>query len=148
MNSGPLSLRSIAGVVAATWEVSVPLIIESTTAAASGGSVGTGLTAIGALGTKAVLSEALAESGDEAVQAATNVPKITFGHGARHLEGTGLGVEEVESTILEQVTSDASKATSGTSSFWGRIEIKGTTVEYRAYTLPDGTINVGTYYVP
>jgi hypothetical protein len=42
----------------------------------------------------------------------------------------------------------ASQATSETGSLWGRIEIRGTTIEYRAYTLPDSTINVGTYYVP
>lgn len=89
-----------------------------------------------------------AESADEVVGVASNAPKITFGHGARHLEGTGLGVEEVESTILQRVTTAASQATSETGSFWGRIEIRGTTIEYRAYTLPDGTINVGTYYVP
>jgi RHS repeat-associated protein len=89
-----------------------------------------------------------AESADEVVGVASNAPKITFGHGARHLEGTGLGVEEVESTILQRVTTAASQATSETGSFWGRIEIRGTTIEYRAYTLPDGTINVGTHYVP
>lgn len=89
-----------------------------------------------------------AKCADEVVEVASNAPKITFGHGARHLEGTGLGVEEVESTILQQVTTAASQATSETGSFWGRIEIRGTTIEYRAYTLPDGTINVGTYYVP
>lgn len=89
-----------------------------------------------------------ANPADEVVGVASNVPKITFGHGARHLEGTGLGVEEVESTILQRVTTAASQATSETGSFWGRIEIRGTTIEYRAYTLPDGTINVGTFYVP
>lgn len=89
-----------------------------------------------------------ANTADEVVGVASNVPKITFGHGARHLEGTGLGVEEVESTILQRVTTAASHATSETESFWGRIEIRGTTIEYRAYTLPDGTINVGTHYVP
>ncbi|MFT4285359.1 MAG: RHS repeat-associated core domain-containing protein [Protaetiibacter sp.] len=85
---------------------------------------------------------------DGMAEVATNAPKITFGHGARHLEGTGLGIEEVESTISQRVTTAAGQATSETGSFWGRIQIRGTTVEYRAYTLPDGTINVGTYYVP
>ncbi len=75
-------------------------------------------------------------------------PTVTFGHGARHLEGTDLSVTEVESTILERVTTATTQATSETGSFWGRIDISGTTIEYRAYTLPNGTVNVGTYYVP
>mgnify|MGYP001363690584 CR=1 FL=1 len=89
-----------------------------------------------------------AKAVDELAEVAANAPKITFGHGARHLEGTGLGVEEVESTIVQRVTTAASQTTSQTGSFWGRIQIRETTIEYRAYTLPDGTINVGTYYVP
>ncbi|NYE21562.1 RHS repeat-associated core domain-containing protein [Microbacterium immunditiarum] len=91
---------------------------------------------------------AAATSADEVADIAVDAPKITFGHGARHLEGTGLSVEEVESTILQRVKTAASQATPETGSFWGRIQIRGTTIEYRAYTLPDGTINVGTYYVP
>lgn len=66
---------------------------------------------------------------------------------ARHLEGTGLSAAQVESTILKRVTTEASQA-STTGSFWGRVQISGTTIEYRAYTLPDGTINVGSCYVP
>jgi RHS repeat-associated protein len=75
-------------------------------------------------------------------------PTVTFGHGARHLAGTGLSTQEVESAILQQVNSAASQASGTTESFWGRVTVNGTTIEYRAYTLPDGTINVGTYYVP
>jgi hypothetical protein len=73
---------------------------------------------------------------------------VTFGHGARHLEGTGLSAAQVESTILQRVTAEASQSSATAGSFWGRVQINGTTIEYRAYTLPDGTINVGTYYVP
>jgi hypothetical protein len=82
---------------------------------------------------------------DNALEAVA--PRVTFGHGARHLEGTGLSATQVESTILQRVTAEASQA-STTGSFWGRVRINGTTIEYRAYTLRDGTINVGTYYVP
>ena len=32
-------------------------------------------------------------------------------------------------------------------SFWGRVVVDGQTVEYRAFTHPNGAINVGTYYV-
>jgi len=82
---------------------------------------------------------------DEVLEAVT--PRVAFGHGARHLEGTGLSATQVESTILQRVTAEASHA-STTGSFWGRVQVNGTTIEYRAYTLSDGTINVGTYYVP
>jgi hypothetical protein len=73
---------------------------------------------------------------------------VTFGHGARHLEGTNLTQFEVESAIAHRISSEAARVTSQTGSFWGRIELRGTVIEYRAFTLPDGTINVGTYYVP
>jgi hypothetical protein len=33
-----------------------------------------------------------------------------------------------------------------TGSFSGRTIIGGRIIEYRAYTLPDGTINIGTFY--
>jgi hypothetical protein len=72
---------------------------------------------------------------------------VTFGHGARHLAGTGLDQADVEGAIESQVRTSASAASS-TGSFWGRVVVDGQTVEYRAYTLPNGTINVGTYYVP
>ena len=74
-------------------------------------------------------------------------PRITVqsAHGARHLAGTGLGSEAVESAITRQVRQTVSGATS-TGSFWGRVTVGGRVVEYRAFTLPDGTINIGTYY--
>jgi RHS repeat-associated protein len=82
--------------------------------------------------------------GDAADDEAVNV---TFGHGARHLAGTGLDQSSVESAIESQVRASVSGADS-TGSFWGRVSVNGQTVEYRAYTLTNGTINVGTYYVP
>jgi RHS repeat-associated protein len=71
---------------------------------------------------------------------------ITFGHGARHLAGTGLQQGEVEAAIQSQVEQSVAGASS-TGSFWGRVVVNGQTIEYRAYTLPSGTINIGTYYV-
>ena len=71
---------------------------------------------------------------------------VTFGHGARHLTGTGLDQGEVESTIQSQIQRSLSRVNSS-GSFWGRVTVNGQTIEYRAYTLPGGTINVGTYYV-
>ena len=70
---------------------------------------------------------------------------FTFGHGARHLVGTGLSSEAVESAIKLEVNTIKSGA-SASGSFWGRIGISGKTIEYRAFTLPDGSIHIGTYY--
>jgi len=53
---------------------------------------------------------------------------------------------EVEAAIEEHVIRSVSGASS-TGSFSGRVSIKDRLIEYRAYTLSDGTINVGTYYV-
>jgi RHS repeat-associated protein len=72
---------------------------------------------------------------------------ITFGHGARHLQGTALSATEVQQVITNQVQDAVASSSFSTGSFWGRVEVQGISVEYRAYTLPNGTINVGTYYV-
>lgn len=53
----------------------------------------------------------------------------------------------MNAAIKAQVEQSIAKA-SATGSFWGRVAVNGQTIEYRAYTLKDGTINVGTYYVP
>lgn len=70
---------------------------------------------------------------------------VVFGHGARHLAGTGLSQQAVEIAIrthLHQALANASAS----GPFWGRVVVNGTTIEYRAFTLANGTINVGTYY--
>jgi hypothetical protein len=72
----------------------------------------------------------------------------TFGHGARHLEGTALTQRTVESAITGQIQSQAVQGAQFTGGFWGRVAVEGTTIEYRAYTLSRTLINVGTYYVP
>ncbi len=51
----------------------------------------------------------------------------------------------MESAISADIKA-ASDGASQTGSFWGRVTVGGKVVEYRAFTLPDGTINVGTYY--
>jgi hypothetical protein len=73
---------------------------------------------------------------------------VTFGHGARHLAGSGLNQADVESAIHQDVEAGVKNATQSTGNFWGRVNVGGQTVEYRAFTLPNGTINVGTYYIP
>jgi hypothetical protein len=67
-------------------------------------------------------------------------------HGARHLAGTLLSPTDVLSAIYAQVQEQLAGATSSCS-FWGRVSVDGIDIEYRAYTLPNGSINVGTYYV-
>lgn len=59
---------------------------------------------------------------------------IGFGHGARHLIGTGLKVSEVEGAIASGIGSMVGPSTL-TGSFWGRVLVNGQRLEYRAYTL-------------
>jgi RHS repeat-associated protein len=70
---------------------------------------------------------------------------VIFGHGARHIIGSALEKQAVEAAIEKEIQFVSREATQ-TGSFWGRINMNGTVVEYRAFTLPDGTVNVGTYY--
>ena len=79
--------------------------------------------------------------------AAKTAPNITFktGHVAQHLKGLGLPAQKVEAAIAAEVKA-ATQGTSQTGSFWGRVTVEGKTIEYRASTRPDGTINVETYY--
>ena len=72
---------------------------------------------------------------------------VVFGHGARHLLGTILEREAVEAAIEKDIQMSVKDAAQ-TGSFWGRVNVNGKVVEYRAFTLPDGKINVGTYYTP
>ena len=70
---------------------------------------------------------------------------ITFGHGARHLVGTGLDPGAVESAIGTAIE-DIARQASRTENFWGRVQVGGKSIEYRAHTLLSGDIYVGTYY--
>lgn len=65
-------------------------------------------------------------------------------HGGRHLAGTGLTTAQVEAAIGAQI--QTIRVGTATGSFWGRVVVNGQVIEYRAYTLANGTINVGTYY--
>ena len=66
-------------------------------------------------------------------------------HGARHLSGTGLTSETVESAITGHIR-QATRGASTTGRFWGRVAVEGQVIEYRAFTLQGETISVGTYY--
>lgn len=72
--------------------------------------------------------------------------KVTFGHGDRHLAGTGLSESEVENAIRGQVQKKQIRHRQR-GIFWGKIVVQGRQIICRAFTLPDGTINVGTYTV-
>lgn len=75
-------------------------------------------------------------------------PNITFSaHGPAHLEGTGLAARSVEGAIRAEVRQIA-KGSSSTGQFSGRVTVQGKTIEYRAYTLENGRIHIGTYYPP
>jgi hypothetical protein len=84
-------------------------------------------------------------AGGEAAKAATPAVEVVFGHGARHLAGTGLEAAKVEGVIRAEVT-QAVRGASETGNFWGRVVVEGQKLEYRAFTVEPGKINVGTYY--
>ncbi len=70
--------------------------------------------------------------------------EVTFGHGSRHLEGTGLSQEEVEAAIEGQIQEVADDIPAG-KVIKGTVVVGGKTVEYHAYKVSEGRINVGTY---
>ena len=68
---------------------------------------------------------------------------VNFGHGGRHLEGTGLSVDTVNQALANEV----SALNLGTGKFHkGQIIVDGITIEYTSYGVSEGIINVGTYY--
>ena len=68
---------------------------------------------------------------------------ISFGHGGRHLEGTGLSIDEVNSAIAQEIAN----IHPGTGNFYkGQIEINGQNIEYTSYGTMDNEIKIGTYY--
>jgi RHS repeat-associated protein len=77
---------------------------------------------------------------------AEDATTIIFGHGARHLAGTGLQQAAVENAIRTEIQQTVARS-AATGEFWGKVTVDGQQVFYRAFTLPNGTINVGTYTV-
>ncbi|WP_407645339.1 RHS repeat-associated core domain-containing protein [Halothiobacillus diazotrophicus] len=69
---------------------------------------------------------------------------VTFGHGARHLAGTGLSSTAVESAITGAILPIMPYTTPGCG-FWGVININGISIQYRAMPLGGG-VHVGTYF--
>ncbi len=58
--------------------------------------------------------------------------ETAFGHGARHLEGTGLSQGAVEGAINQQIQAQAAQGAKFGGGFWGRVQVGGQTIEYRA----------------
>lgn len=71
--------------------------------------------------------------------------RVTFGHGGRHLDGTGLTVDQINIILAYDVVNKNLPKESGDE--FG-IDINGIHFKYRAYVLQDGTIKIGTYYIP
>jgi RHS repeat-associated protein len=123
-----------------------PVLRKQLAAAQKRGERNTWLT-LGAMSALGAVIDGGIESIKAAIEGAESAKtlEISFGHGARHLEGTGLGANEVESSIKSAVTAGVQGATE-TGNFWGRVTVDGVKIEYRAFTLSSGRINVGTYY--
>jgi len=69
---------------------------------------------------------------------------VTFGHGARHLAGTGLSQSAVESAITNEVIAITPFSTPG-APYWGTVDVDGVGVQYRAMPLGGGRTHIGTY---
>lgn len=80
------------------------------------------------------------------IRGAVNISFQT-GHGARHLRGTTLDVDEVERAIEASILLTTRHATAVGGSFWGRVVVSMYVVEYRGFALALDNINVGTYYI-
>ena len=128
-------------VCGATWEV--PGLDVATCGAAA-----VGTAAAGAIAVHNALDESGGEdsSGEEEEQCPLGEGRdITFGHGERHLDGTGLMPEEVESAIEEQVEQGTDGAEVN-GEFRGRVRVDGHEIEYRGYGRGGGQIHIGIYY--
>ncbi|GAC44481.1 outer membrane protein, partial [Paenibacillus popilliae ATCC 14706] len=68
---------------------------------------------------------------------------ITFGHGGRHLVGTGLNPNTVNRTIANDVVKQNLRKGQFNK---GTVIVNGKPIEYTSYGLGNGKINIGTYY--
>ncbi len=74
--------------------------------------------------------------------AASSSLPIMFGHGARHLIGTGLTQAHVQAAITLQLQAIGV----GVGASWHWIQINGQWIQYRVHVLQNGIVNVGTYF--
>jgi RHS repeat-associated protein len=70
-----------------------------------------------------------------------------WSHGARHVARVGLSPQRVETAIVRHVEA-ATRGSSITGEFYGRLVVDGVVVQYKAIPRPGGVVSVGTYWVP
>ena len=76
-----------------------------------------------------------------------NNQEYTFGHGGRHVEEWGLNHLDVEKAIADKMS--GLKNIAWSKNFYkDHIVINGVKVEFHAQKLPNGKINIGTYFGP
>ena len=76
-----------------------------------------------------------------------NNQEYTFGHGGRHVEEWGLNHLDVEKAIAYKMS--GLKNIAWSKNFYkDHIVINGVKVEFHAQKLPNGKINIGTYFGP
>lgn len=114
------------------------------------GVTGTNVAVVGAAVAAPLLMSGDSQSGQEARAAAGPGridPKVTFKteHAGRHLEGTKVERSKVEKAIREALE-PLLKLKPSTGGHWGRVKVDGHVIEYRAYRVSPGQMNVGTYY--
>jgi len=71
---------------------------------------------------------------------------ISFGHGARHLVGTGLSQAQVEAAI-EAVTRELLASGNVAGNFWAYVQVEGIDIWFRAYFVTSVLLNIGTYTI-
>jgi hypothetical protein len=79
--------------------------------------------------------------------AAIGVEGISFkaGHYGARLIAEGLDVGKVEAAVADEIAA-LGDSLSPDAPFWGRLTVDGVLVEYRAFPLPGGGVNVGTLF--
>ena len=110
---------------------------------------GTGLAAVGAAYAAIVGLEAVGitiVAGGTGAVAIGAQAAITFGHGARHLGGTGLAQDVVEGAIKSDILSRGGAGGLG-ETVERILSVQGADIIYRANMWKDGIINVGTYFL-
>lgn len=70
---------------------------------------------------------------------------VTFGHGGRHLNGTGLDVSSVNSAIAKDVVGRNLPFTKNVKYY--NMSYAGRIIRYGAKRIGEAIINVGTYYI-
>jgi hypothetical protein len=85
---------------------------------------------------------------DDIKSAAVSAATVIFGnnpnqdyHTFRHVEDAGIDKQSAEDAVRKDLAGRESSLPQGLTK--GEVNVGGKTIEYHAYKLPDGTINVG-----